>query len=281
MALIAPYRVRHKAETTNTGLIYAVGPREAGDVWMKRIAGMNADERASAWAENRVTVQRLSAWQVVQKDSTGEGAWIFHASSREVAEAYAADRTGGDPRAFVLKAPDLLMLQKMDTEEVLAQIGHVWGIGVGAERLLKPWIPTWHLNWQKGSREPSGGTVDAMRFLLFMAQEWPFFAPDTPPALSVPASEQAIGRRSARKAMEIHGENVDRKLIADCLAAGLKQTIQTLSVEKMAALRALEAGYGWRNLTESELLVLWERGHYALEDHRAARCIPRGFGTIR
>ena len=277
MALIAPYRVRHKAETTNTGLIYAVGPREAGDVWMKRIAGMNADERASAWAENRVYVRRLQAWQAV----LGESAWIFHASSRAIAEAYAADRTGGDPRAFVVKAPDLLMLQQMSVEEVLAQIGHVWGIGAGAERLLKPWIRTWHLDWQKGSREPSGGTVDAMRFLLFMAQEWPFFAPDTPPSLSNAARERALGERSARKAMEIHGGNVDRKAIADCLEAGLKPTNRILPIEQTAALRELEAGYGWRNLTESELLVLWEEGHYALEEHRAVRCIPMGVGTIR
>ena len=277
MAMIAPYRVRHEAETTNTGLIYAVGRREAGDVWMKRIAGMGAEERATEWAEKRVTVQRLSAWQAVLDDM----AWIFHASSREIAAAAAADRTGGDPKTALLKAPDILMLQQMDTEEILAQIGHVWGVGRGAEARLKPWMPSWNEDWQYGIHKPTGGAVAAMRFLLFMAQEWPFFAPDTPPALSAYQVEQAIGERSARKAMQTHGGSVDRKLIAACLAAGLKETNPILTVEQLAALRALEAIYGWRNLTESELLVLWEQGHYALEDHRAARCIPRGFGTIR
>ena len=277
MALIAPYRVRHEAETNNSGIIYAVGPREAGDVWMKRIAGLDADERASAWAENRVTVQRLSAWQAVLNDM----AWIFHASSREVAAAAAADRTGGDPKTALLKAPDILMLQQMDTEEVLAQMGHVWGVGRAATRRLRQWMPTWEPTWQLGTRKPSGSTVDAMRFLIFMAQEWPFFAPDTPPSLYAYKVERAIGERSARKAMEIHGGSVDRQLIGACLDAGLKPTNRILTGDQTAALRALEAVYGWRDLTESELLVLWEQGHYALEDHRAARCIPRGFGTIR
>ena len=277
MALIAPYRVRHEAETNNSGIIYAVGPREAGDVWMKRIAGMGSKARAAAWAENRVTVQRLSAWQAVLNGT----AWIFHASSREVAAAAAADRTGGDPHAVLLKAPDILMLQKMSTEEVLAQIGHVFGVGKAADGRLKPWVPTWHKDWPSGHRNPSRSAGAAMRFLLFMAQEWPFFAPDTPPSLDAYQVERAIGERAARKAMDIHGGNVDRKLIAACLDAGLKSTNRILTGDQTAALRALEAVYGWRDLTESELLVLWEEGHYGLEDHRAARCIPRGFGTTR
>ena len=277
MALIAPYRVQHEAETTFTGTIYSTGPREAGDVWMKRIAGMNADERATAWAGKRIEVRRLQAWQA----ALGESAWIFHASSRAIAEAYAADRTGGDPRAFVVKAPDILMLQQMDKNEVMAQIGHVWGTNRNAERMLRPWIPTWKRDWLGGHREPPTAAVVAMRFLLFMAQEWPMFAPDTPPSLSNAAHEQAIGERSARKAMEIHGGNVDREAIAACLEAGLKPTNRILPIEQTAALRELETRYGWRNLTESELLVLWEEGHYALEEHRAVRCIPMGVGTIR
>ena len=277
MALIAPYRVQHNAESTDTAVIYATGAAMAGDVWMNRIAGMNVKERAKAWAEDRLIIRRTYPWRA----GTAKEGWCFHATSYDMAKAKAANWTGGNPNVFVVKTDDLQVLQTFADNEILAQIGHVWGVGEEAGRKLSQWMPTWNNRWLTELRTPYQATFAAMRFLLFIAQEWPGYAPDTPGYLKENSHERLIGRKSARKAMEIHGGSVKRATIDACLKAGLKYNNRILPTEQLAALRDLEAEYGWRELTESEMLILWEEGHTALEEHRMARMIPFGYGCTR
>lgn len=282
MARIAPWRVRHEAAdgVVRTDTIYAVGPRAAGDVWLAREGGLQRErDRAAEWAApGRMLVRRLRAWRAVSVDG---GRWIFHATGPAVAAAKAATRAGA-AESVAQEVPDLAMLVTLPAQEVARQVSFVWGTGKGFEEWMRRWIPGASQKWLDGRRGLTGTAARALAFMLWLAQEHPEMAPDEPPLDRRQSGTAApAARRSAEEAMRVHGGNVERSAISDCLKAGLRRINRLLTEEQLLALRELERQYGWRGLSVSELLLLWEQGHTALEDHRLERGIRLGYGLRR
>lgn len=280
MAKIAPYRVRHEAEdgVVRTDEVYAVGPRAAGDVWLARVGGLQHErDRAAEWAAGRLLVRRLRAYRAVSADG---GRWIFHATGPAVAAAKAATRAGA-AESVAQEVPDLAAVLALPKEEVARQVSFVWGTDTAFERWMRRWIPGANPKWLDGRKGLTWTAARSLAFMLWLAQEHPEMAPDAPPLDRRGQASRAAARRSAEEAMRVHGGNVGRPVISDCLKAGLRRINRLLTEEQLLALRALEREYGWKGLSVSELLLLWEQGHDALEDHRLERGIRLGYGLRR